>query len=75
MLEVFHKIVKMAYCRKCGGKHMADVEVTAKEYGPDNTFISYKTLSCPCYGQPKAHNPINPVGPDGSKQGTQMQIL
>ncbi len=54
---------------------MADVEVTAKEYGPDNTFISYKTLSCPCYGQPKAHNPINPVGPDGSKQGTQMQIL
>jgi len=43
-------IRKMAYCKKCGGKFMADVEITAKTYGED-TYVKYKTLNCPCYGK------------------------
>lgn len=46
---VFSKVVKMAYCKKCRGKFMADVQVEVKQYGQD-FYFNYKTLNCPCYG-------------------------
>ena len=46
-MPIFQKITKMMYCKKCQGQYMADVEVTARQYG-ENIYISYKTLRCPC---------------------------
>jgi hypothetical protein len=71
---VYHKVVKMAYCAKCKGKHMADVEVTATNYGED-TFIKYKTLNCPCYGESRANHSPDKNGAVNPGKNHQMPLL
>ncbi len=41
----------MAYCKKCKGQYMAEVEITTKTYGQD-TYTHIKTIYCPCLQVP-----------------------